>query len=174
MNQARKEFTRVNFHIKSPVVRVVKNGEQLGVMAIDKARRLAQDEELDLVEIAPQANPPVCGIMDFGKFKYEQKIKDKESKRNARESQVELKEIRLRPGIDSGDVTTKINQAKTFLLEGKRVQFNLVFKGYREMSHKDQGFEVMKRIVAELEPEGKVTSQPKMEGNRLTCRMEPK
>lgn len=165
---------RVNWQIRVPQVRVVKGEEQLGVMSTDEARRLAQDEDLDLVEIAPEARPPVCRIMDYGRFKYEQQVKKKESAKKQRESQIQLKELRLRPGIAEHDTDTKIGQAKKFLEDGMRVQFNLQFRGQREMSHKDKGFEVMQRVVASLEPYCVVEKAPKLEGNRITCFLAPK
>ena len=139
----REDQNRVNWQIRVPQVRVVRDEEQLGVMPTDAARKMAMDDGLDLVEIAPTAKPPVCRIMDYGRFKYEQNIKKKEAAKKQRESQVQLKEIRLRPAIQDHDIETKINQAKKFIEEGCRVQFNLQFKGYRELNHKDQGFTVM-------------------------------
>jgi translation initiation factor IF-3 len=168
------DTTRVNFQIKSPTVRLVKDGQQIGIFVIDKARKMAQEAELDLVEIAPKAVPPVCAIMDYSKFKYEQQIKDKENKRKQRESQVEIKEIRLRPMIDAHDIETKVAQAKRFLSEGKKVQFNLVYKGSRELSHKEQGLQVVNRILAELTDVADVEKAPKIEGSRLMCRLDPK
>jgi translation initiation factor IF-3 len=169
-----EDENRINWQIRVPNVRVVKEEEQLGVMPTDEARRLAQDEGLDLVEIAPQARPPVCRIMDYGRFKYEEKVRKKESAKKQRESQVQLKELRLRPGIAEHDTDTKINQAKKFLEEGNRVQFTLQFKGQREMSHKDQGFSVMKRVTDALEPVCIVEKAPKLEGNRIICYLAPK
>jgi len=170
----RNDENRINWQIRVPQVRVVKGEEQLGVMPTDEARRLAQDEGLDLVEIAPQSRPPVCRIMDYGRFKYDEKVKKKESAKKQRESQVQLKELRLRPGIADHDTDTKINQAKKFLEEGNRVQFNLQFRGQREMSHKDQGFVVMKRVTEALAPVCIVEKAPKLEGNRITCCLAPK
>jgi len=170
----REDENRINFQIRVPQVRVIKDEEQLGIMPTDEARRLAQDEGLDLVEIAPQSRPPVCRIMDYGRFKYDEKVKKKESAKKQRESQVQLKELRLRPGIAENDTDTKINQAKKFLEEGHRVQFNLQFKGQREMSHKDQGFAVMKRVTEALGSDCIVEKASKLEGNRITCCLAPK
>lgn len=164
---------RVNWHIRVPQVRVIRGEEQLGIMPTDEARRLAQDAGLDLVEIAPQARPPVCRIMDYGRFKYEEKVKKKENAKKQRESQVQLKELRLRPSIAENDTDTKINQAKKFLEEGHRVQFNLQFRGQREMAHKDQGFAVMKRVVEVLGAICIVEKPPKLEGNRIICCLAP-
>jgi len=164
---------RVNWAIRFPQVRVVKDEEQLGVMTPDEARKIAQELGLDLVEIAPQARPPVCRIMDYGKFKYDQKIKEKEHNRKQRESQVQFKELRLSVFIAENDIETKINQAKKFLAEGSKVQFNLKFSG-REMAHKDQGFEVVNKIVESLKDLSKIEKAPKMEGNRILCCLVPK
>jgi translation initiation factor IF-3 len=173
-NRRNEDENRINWQIRVPQVRVVRDEEQLGVMPTDEARRLAQDDGLDLVEIAPQARPPVCRIMDYGRFKYDEKVKKKESAKKQRESQVQLKELRLRPGIADHDTDTKINQAKKFLEEGSRVQFTLQFRGQREMSHKDQGFSVMKRVTDALESVCIVEKAPKLEGNRIICYLAPK
>ena len=173
-NKERENENRVNWQIKAFRVRVVREEEQLGIMSSDEARRIAQDDGLDLVEIAPQANPPVCRIMDYGKFKFEQKIKKKESDKKQRESQIQLKQLRLRPGIADHDTDTKINQAKKFLIEGCKVQFNLQFKGQREMSHKDQGFIVMKKVVESLNSISIVEKATRLEGNKITCCLSPK
>jgi translation initiation factor IF-3 len=165
---------RINWQIRVSQVRVVKDEKQLGIMSTDAARKIAQDEGLDLVEVAPQARPPVCRIMDYGRFKYEEKLKKKENAKKQRESQVQLKELRLRPGISEHDTDTKINQAKKFLEEGYRVQFKLQFKGQREMAHKDQGFVVMKRVIEVLDSVCVVEKSPKIEGNRITCCLAPK
>ncbi len=166
--------TRLNFQIRVPQVRVVQEGRQLGIMSTDDARKLSQEAGLDLVEIVPNAQPPVCEIKDYGKWRFDEKIKAKESARKQRESQVQLKEIRLRPGIGPGDVETKMNQAKEFLSEGKCVQLNLQFRGHRELSNREQGFNVVNKMVADLSPVAVVDKPPKMEGNRITCRLTPK
>lgn len=174
-DNVRKEGeNRVNWQIRVPQVRVVRDEEQLGIMSTDEARRLATDNGLDLVEIVPTARPPVCRIMDYGRFKYEQNLKKKESAKKQRESQISVKEIRLRPGTADNDTDTKINQAKKFLEEGHKVQFNLQFKGQREMSHKEQGFCVMKRVMDALESICLVERSPKLEGNRIICCLAPK
>ena len=165
---------RINWQIKAYRVRVVREEEQLGIMATDEARKVAQENGLDLVEIAPNANPPVCRIMDFGRFKFEQKIKKKELEKKQRESQIQLKQLRLRPGIADHDTDTKINQARKFLAEGCKVQFNLQFKGQREMSHKDQGFIVIKRVIDSLNSVAVVEKAPRLEGNKITCCLSPK
>ena len=169
----KKHFTRVNFQIRVPNVRVVQDGKQLGVMPTDKARLLAQDAGLDLVEVAPQAQPPVCHIIEYDKYRYMQKQKEKEQARKQKESAQELKELRLRPGIQDHDIETKANTARKFLEEGKKVQLNLQFKN-REITHKDEGFKVMDKIIKSLVDVATVERQPKMEGFKLICRLEPK
>jgi translation initiation factor IF-3 len=181
MNDLGKKFRpyksddrRINWQIRVPQVRVVREEEQLGIMNTDQARKLAQDEGLDLVEIAPAARPPVCRIMDYKQFKYEEQLKKKENAKKQRETQIHLKEIRLRPNIADHDAETKINQAKKFLSDGCKVQFNLFFRGQREMSHKEQGFAVMKKIIDALQPFCTIDKMPKMEGNRIICFLMPK
>lgn len=173
-NRRNENEIRINWQIKVSKVRVVKDEVQLGVMPIDAARRLAQDDGLDLVEIVPTASPPVCRIMDYGRFKYEEKVKKKENAKKQRGSQSQLKELRLRPGIAEHDTDTKISKAKKFLEEGHKVQFNLQFKGHREMSHRDQGFLVLKRVIDVLGSICIVEKAPKLEGNRITCCLAPK
>lgn len=173
-NNRREDQNRVNWQIRVPQVRVVRDEEQLGIMSTDQARKLAMDEGLDLVEIAPTAKPPVCRIMDYGRFKYEQNIKKKEASKKQRESQVQLKEIRLRPAIQEHDIETKLNQAKKFLEEKCKVQFNLIFKGFREMNNKEQGHTVMRKIVEQIQQVAIIEKAPSMEGNRITCIASPK
>ncbi len=168
-----KNFTRVNFQIRALTVRVTQEGQQLGVMPIAKARQLAQDAGLDLVEIAPTAQPPVCAILDYGKFKYEAKVREKEQRRKQRESTIQLKELRLRPAINDHDIETKSKAARKFLEEGMHVQLNLQFKN-REITHKDQGFKVINKVIDDVKDIAAPDRLPKMEGNRLVCRLIPK
>jgi translation initiation factor IF-3 len=132
-NNRREDQNRVNWQIRVPQVRVVRDEEQLGIMPTDQARKLAMDEGLDLVEIAPTAKPPVCRIMDYGRFKYEQNIKKKEASKKQRESQVQLKEIRLRPAIQEHDIETKLNQAKKFLEEKSKLEAVLTLLGSKSI-----------------------------------------
>lgn len=173
-NNRREDQNRVNWQIRVPQVRVVQEEEQLGVMSTDQARKLAVDQGLDLVEIAPTAKPPVCRIMDYGRFKYEQNIKKKEAAKKQRESQIQVKEIRLRSAIQDHDIETKLNQAKKFLEEKCKVQFNLIFKGFRELNNKEQGYAVMRKIVEQIEPLAIIEKAPVMEGNRISCLISPK
>jgi translation initiation factor IF-3 len=170
----REEEHRINRNIRTAQVRVIMGEEQLGVIATDRALKIAQDNNLDLVEVAPEARPPVCKIMDYSKFKYEQKIKKKEAVKKQRESKVDLKELRLRPGIQDNDIETKVNQAKKFIEDGDKVQFNLRFKGAREMCHKEQGFEVMHKIIQSLSEISDVEKEPKLDGNKIICILTPK
>jgi translation initiation factor IF-3 len=170
----RQDEHRINWNIRVPQVRVIREEEQLGIMPTDHARRLAQDEGLDLVEIVPNSQPPVCRIMDYGRFKYEQQIKKKDAARKQRESAIQLKELRLRPGIADHDVETKINQAKKFLEESMKVQLNLEFKGQRELAHRDRGFAVINKMIESLSGVGAVEKAPKMEGKRIICCLAPK
>lgn len=162
---------RVNFHIRVPLIRVVRDGEQLGIMSPDQARAIAQEDGLDLVEIVAHAKPPVCHILDYSKYRYEQKLKEKESRKKQKQS--EQKEIKLRPNIQDNDVETKAKAARSFLEDGKTVQVTLQFRR-RELHHKDQGFAVMNNLVKLLEDVGTPERMPKMEGDRLCCRLVPK
>lgn len=168
------EEHRINFQIKAPQVRLVKDNVQLGIFPIDKARKIAQEEGLDLIEIVANSNPPICKIMNYGRFKYEKKLKQKEQQKKQRETKMQLKELRLRPGIAIHDIETKINQAKKFLNDGCKVLFNLQFKGKRELSHQDQGFAVMKKVIELLDDSCVVEKNPQLEGNRIYCSVSPK
>ena len=169
-----KEEFKINFQIKSPQVRLIKDNIQLGVFPIDKARKLAQEEGLDLIEIVPNASPPICKIMNFGRFKYEKKLKQKEQLKKQRETKIQSKELRLRPGIALHDIETKTNQAKKFLEDGCKVQFNLQFKGKRELSHQEQGFAVMNKVIELLGDLCVVDKNPQLEGNRIFCSVSPR
>lgn len=166
-------LTRLNFQIKTPMVRVVKDGVQLGVMQTDKARKIALEDELDLVEIAPNANPPVCHIMKYEKYKYEQKQKEKEQKRKQKDSSNELKEVRLSPGIQDHDINTKVATIKRFLSEGKKVLLNLQFKK-RQIAHKEEGFRVVNKVIEGLLIEATVEREPRLQGSKISCVLEPK
>jgi len=173
-NFKREDEHRVNYNILVPQVRVIRGEEQLGIMPTDVARRMAMDEGLDLVEVVATAKPPVCRIMDYSRFKYDQNIKKKETAKKQREAQSHLKEIRLRPSIADHDTDMKITQAKKFIAEGNKVQFNLEFRGARELSHKEQGFRVMQRVVEALAEFAKLDRAPAMEGRKIICSFSPK
>lgn len=168
-----KNYTRVNFQIKAQSVRVVKeDGTQLGVFQIDAARKLAYDAELDLVEIVPNSNPPVCRLTNYDKFRYDQKQKEKESKKNQKAIMVETKEIRLRPCTQENDIETKANTAIRFLNDGKKVLINLEYKK-RELSHKDEGYKIINSLIDRIKEHATIEMAPRMEGSRLVCRVSP-
>ncbi|MHA1948715.1 MAG: translation initiation factor IF-3 [Candidatus Thorarchaeota archaeon] len=161
---------RVNEKIRfSPIRVVAENGDQLGEMPTVHAKTLALDAGLDLVEVAPNARPPVCRIMDYSKFKYDQSLKDKKQRKSKK---AQLKEVRLSPDIASHDVDTKTAQAKKHLEAGHPVQLKLRYKG-RENAHKDLGFDVVNRMVENLAEVSKVSREPKIEGRVLHCLLEP-
>ena len=138
------------------------NGDQIGVFPVPEALRMALDAELDLVEVAADARPPVCRILDFGKFKYEQKKKAREHKK----PQNKLKGMRLRPKTDKGDLQYKTNRAREFLLDGDTVQFTVIFRG-RELARTDLGTDLLKRVAALLEDIAKIQKPAHMEGRRM-------
>lgn len=164
---------RLNGNIRVFEVRVVQDGQQLGIMRTSDAMVLANEAGLDLVEIAPQGNPPVCSIMDYGRFKYEEKIKQKDQDRKQRETSSQLKEIRISPSIGDHDMEVKIKHAKEFLAEGKRVQIVVTFQK-RQLNHKELGFDAVNKFIASLGDKITVEAAPKLEGNRLNCRVAPK
>lgn len=168
-----KNFIRVNFQIRSSSVRVTQDGNQLGIIPTDQARRIANEAGLDLIETVAHTNPPVCIIAEYGKYRYEQKLKLKEQRKKTRESMVEIKELRLSPAIQEHDIQVKIAHIKKFLSDGKKVVLNLQYKR-REFAHKEQGFKVMNKIIAELKEIANIENLPKLEGKKLICRIEPK
>ena len=145
------------------------DGSQLGIMTSSDALALAEEKDLDLVKIAPNAVPPVCKIMDYGKFRFEQLKKEKEAKKN--QKVVEIKEIRMSPSIDTNDFNTKVNQAAKFLQQGHKIKVSIRFRG-REMAHTSLGLEVEKRF-AEALPNANVDKQPKLEGRSMLMFMSP-
>ena len=158
--------------IKVKEVRVISSeGEQLGVLDTREAIRRAEELGLDLVEVAPTAKPPVCRIMDFGKYKYEVAKKAHESRKN--QTVILVKEIKLRPRTDDHDVEFKTNNIKRFLAEGNKVKVSIMFRG-REMAHTDQGRKVLERIVAEVQNEAVIEQHPRMEGRNMMLLLGPK
>lgn len=141
-----------------------------GVFPLDEALRMAEEQQLDLVEISPQADPPVCKIMDFGKFRYEQQKKEKEAKK--KQHTVELKEIRFRPHTDDHDFDFKTKHAKRFLEEGNKVRAYVQFRG-RDIIYKDHGMELLAKFIQELSDLCKIDQEPKMEGRRMTTILSP-
>jgi translation initiation factor IF-3 len=163
---------RVNEHIRVREVRLIdENGENVGVVPTIEARQRAHDNGLDLVEISPDANPPVVKILDFGKYKYELQKKAAEARKN--QKVVELKEIKVRPGIDDHDYEVKMRSIKRFFEEGDKVKITLRFRG-REMAHASLGMEVLKRIRTEVESIAKVESEPRFEGRQMIMILAPK
>lgn len=162
----------MNEGIRDLEVRVLdEDGEQLGVMSGKEAYQLALEKKLDLVKIAPNAKPPVCKIMDFGKFRYEQQKRDKEARK--KQKAASLKEVRLGLNIEKNDLQTKAKSAAKFLLSGDKVKVSLKFKG-REMGYTQLGFEVIKKFSAEIEEFGDLESPAKLEGRNLVAVYAPK
>ncbi len=156
----------INDQIRDKEVRVIgESGEQLGVMSIQEARKLADEAGVDLVKIAPNAKPPVCRIVDYGKFKYEQLRKEKEARK--KQKNVEIKEIRLSPNIDTNDLNTKVNAAKKFLEKGNRVKITLRFRG-REMAHMGASVHILTDFAEALADVAVIDKQPKVEGRSMT------
>ncbi|WP_426959842.1 translation initiation factor IF-3 [Muricoccus radiodurans] len=163
---------RVNEEIRSPQVRLIdQDGEMLGVMSARDAMLRAYDAGMDLLEISPNADPPVCKITDFGKFKYEQQKKANEARK--RQKVVEIKEIKVRPNIDDHDYDVKMRQMKTFIEEGDKVKVTLRFRG-REMAHQELGAKVLERIRTEMAEATKVESMPRLENRQMIMVLAPK
>ena len=168
----KKPFHRINSQIKNEEVRVLMDdGEQLGVMKTIEAIDLAKNRKMDLVEIAASNNPPVCKIIDYGKFKYQEQKKKNEAKK--KQKTIETKEIKIRPGTGEHDYQVKIKNAQKFLREGNRVKFSLRFKG-REMEHSNLGIDMLKRVKSDLEELIRVEMEPKIEGRQAFLVVAPK
>ncbi|MCR9265814.1 MULTISPECIES: translation initiation factor IF-3 [Flavobacteriaceae] len=161
----------INEKIKAPEVRLVGDNVEMGVYPISKARDIAKEQELDLVEISPNANPPVCKIIDYKKFLYEQKKRDKALK--AKATKVVIKEIRFGPQTDDHDYEFKKRHAEKFLKDGAKLKAYVFFKG-RSIVYKDQGEILLLKLAQELEELGKVEQMPKLEGKRMTMFIAPK
>lgn len=162
---------RLNEAIRVKECRLIAyDGSQLGIYPIEQAQRIAYNEGYDLVEIAPQAQPPVCRIMDYGKFKYDQAIKAKQARKN--QSKIETKEMKFRPKIDIGDYTTKKKHVMRFLTAGSKVKITIMFRG-REMSHPEQGLSILERLADDLKDVAVIENQPKMEGRNMHMLIAP-
>ncbi len=162
---------KANERIKALDVQVIgSEGNNLGVMQIKRAIQMAKDEGLDLIEISPNANPPVCKIMDMGKYKYDLQKKANQAKK--KQKIVSLKEIKLRPGTEIHDYNFKIKNAKKFISKGDKVKFTVKFKG-REMQHIELGKDLMKRIIEDTKDIGKVETHPKFEGRQMIMIIQP-
>lgn len=146
------------------------DGVQMGIFSTREALRIAETEGLDLVEIAPNANPPVCRIMDYGKFKYDQAIRAKQARKN--QTKVEIKEMKFRPKIDIGDYTTKKKHVLRFLADGAKVKITIMFRG-REMAHPEQGLSILERLADDLKDVAVIESAPKMEGRNMHMMIAP-
>ena len=146
------------------------NNENRGIVSIKEALAIAEEEGLDLIEISPQANPPVCKVLDFGKFRYEQQKRKAEAKKNQKVG--EIKELKLRPMIDTHDYEVKVKQATKFLEQGNKVKFTMRFKG-RELSANDMGKQVLTKLMEDLENVSKVDSEMKLDGRQMTMILAP-
>jgi len=169
---AQKLKYRLNENIDAAEVRLVgAGGEQIGVVPLEEAKKLAEESSLDLVEISPQAEPPVCKVMDYGKFRFEEQKKRQASRK--RQKQTQVKEIKFRPGTDVGDYNVKLRNLTKFLNEGDKVKVTLRFRG-REMAHQELGRDLLKRVEGDLQELGSVEQFPRMEGRQMVMVLAPK
>ena len=167
-----RDGPRVNDEIRIPQVRLIdQDGEMQGVLTVREAMQRAFAVGLDLVEISPNADPPVCKILDFGKFKYEQQKKRNEAKK--KQKVIEIKEIKVRPNIDENDYQVKMRAMKSFIEEGDKVKVTLRFRG-REMAHQEIGIRVLERIRTEMDTTSKVEQMPRMENRQMVMVLTPK
>ncbi len=161
----------MNERIRTSQVRLVgPDGSQIGIVSTQDALRRAQDLDLDLVEVAPQANPPVCRIMDYGKYKYERDVRQKEARK--KQARVEVKEIKMRPKIDPHDYGTKKGHVERFLKQGARVKVTIMFRG-REMAHTELGRRLLDRLTEDLKELATVDAYPKLDGRNMVMVMAP-
>ena len=162
----------INGQIRDKEVRLISNdGEQLGIMSAREAQKLADEAGLDLVNISPKAKPPVCKIIDYGKYKYEQTRKEKLAKK--KQKVIDIKEVRMSPNIDTNDLNTKINHARKFLAKGARVKVTLRFRG-RELAHVNSSKVILDDFAKELEDIATIDKKPKFEGRSMTMFLAPK
>ena len=163
---------QLNEEIRDSEIRLIgSSGEQLGIMSAAQALKIADEQDLDLVKISPQANPPVCKLMDYGKFRFEQSKREKEARKN--QHVVEIKEVRMSPGIDVGDFNTKLKNAQKFLTEGNRVKVSVRFRG-REMAHTEIGRDLLLRFAEQAGELASMEKEPKMEGRSMSIFLAPK
>ncbi len=163
---------RVNEAIRSREVRLIDEaGEQLGILPIREALRIAQERGVDLVEVAPSARPPVCRLMDFGKFKYEQSKKEREARK--KQKIVDVKEVKMRPSIEEHDFEVKVKSAERFLKEGDKVKCTIMFRG-REIAHSDLGRKLLERFTARLQDIASIERTPRVEGRNMIMILTPK
>jgi translation initiation factor IF-3 len=169
---SKKDATRLNTEITARRVRVVgAEGEQVGVVSINEALQLAYDANMDLVEISPNADPPVCKVMDYGKYQFELNKKLQAAKK--KQKQIQIKEIKFRPGTEEGDYQVKLRNLIKFLNDGDKTKITVRFKG-RELSHRELGMDLLKRIETDLEEVAAVEQFPKLEGRQMIMVMGPK
>ena len=169
---ATERTQRINIEINAPEVRLIgANGEQVGIVPVAQALKMAEEAEVDLVEIAPLAKPPVCKLMDYGKFKYREAKKAHEAK--LKQKQIHVKEVKFRPGTDEGDYKIKLRNLIKFLEEGDKAKVTLRYRG-REMAHQEFGVRLIERVKQDLDPYAVVEQFPKMEGRQLIMVLAPK
>ncbi|WP_449441509.1 translation initiation factor IF-3 [Tropicibacter oceani] len=162
---------RINGRIRAPEIRLIgADGENVGVVTPARAMDMAEEAGLDLVEISPNANPPVCKIMDFGKFKYEQQKRESEARK--KQKIIEVKEVKFRPNTDTNDYEVKMRNVFRFLENGDKVKITLRFRG-REMAHQNLGRELLERVAEDVKEIGKVENMPKMEGRQMVMMIGP-
>jgi len=162
---------RINEEIRAREVRLVgEDGEQLGIMSFRDAYRIALEKDLDLVEIAPTAKPPVCKLMDYGKYKYEQAKREKEARKKSKT--IDLKEVKLRPNIEDHDFETKARNAQRFLRDGDKVKVTIMFRG-REITHPDQGKALCDRLAEYLKNDAVIEREAKLEGRNMVMILSP-
>ena len=163
---------QINEEIRDNEVRLIgSTGEQLGIMSSAQAQHIADEQGLDLVKISPQATPPVCKLMDYGKFRFEQSKREKEARKN--QHVVEIKEVRMSPGIDVGDFNIKLKNAQKFVADGNRVKVSVRFRG-REMAHTEIGRELLVRFAEAIAETATLDKEPKMEGRSMSMFLSPK
>ena len=163
---------QLNEEIRDKELRLIGNGgDQLGIISAEEALRIADEQGLDLVKISPQANPPVCKLMDYGKYRFEQSKREKEARKN--QHVVEIKEIRMSPGIDVGDFNVKLKNAQKFLADGDRVKVSVRFRG-REMAHTDIGKKLLDRFAEQCAEVANVDKGAKLEGRNMSMFLSPK
>lgn len=162
---------RINDSIRVPEIRLIgADGENVGVVSPDRGLRMAEDAGLDLVEISPNASPPVCKIMDYGKFKYEQQKRESEARK--KQKTIDVKEVKFRPNTDTHDYDVKMRNVTRFLEAGDKVKVTLRFRG-REMAHQNLGRDLLERVAADVEGLGKIENMPKMEGRQMVMMIGP-
>lgn len=163
---------RINREIRVPEVRLTGvDGAQIGIVSTAEALRMAEEYDVDLVEVAPNAQPPVCRLMDYGKFRYQEQKRAQEIK--ARQKVIQVKEVKFRPATDENDYQTKLRALRRFLADGDKAKVTLRYRG-REMAHQDLGAQIMHRIRDELAEEAQIEMQPKLEGRQMIMVLAPK